>query len=227
MVAIPALLIFAQPDLSTAMVFGALFVAAAFAGGARLHQLGGAAGGGALLFAASAKLGVLHPYQVQRLVGFLNQSGGSLGINYQLFQSKAAIGDGGLFGKGIYSSTFASLGYLPEDNTDFVFANLADHVGFMSGVLLLILLLILLLVLIWRILRVAALSQDRFGSLVAVGVATLFAFQVLAKVGMTMGIMPVAGITLPFISYGRNSMAVSVMVLGLVQSVAARSRKRT
>ncbi|MDQ3237085.1 MAG: FtsW/RodA/SpoVE family cell cycle protein, partial [Actinomycetota bacterium] len=109
---------------------------------------------------------------------------------------------------------------VPEDHTDFIFANLAERIGF-AGCLVL---LALFFVLVWRILHVATISRDRFGVLVAVGVATILLFHVFVNVGMTMGIMPVTGIPLPFISYGRSSLVVSIISLGLLQSIAMRSR---
>jgi rod shape determining protein RodA len=113
------------------------------------------------------------------------------------------------------------LGFLPEDHTDFIFSNLAERMGFVGGLLLLG----LFFVLVWRMLHVATIARDRFGVLLAVGVGTIFLFHVFVNVGMTMGIMPVTGIPLPFISYGRSNLVVSMISLGLLQSIALRSRK--
>ncbi len=136
-------------------------------------------------------------------------------------QSKTAIGSGGITGKGMEeATTLSNLGYLPEDHTDFIFANLAERIGFVGCLVLLL----LFLILVWRILHVATISRDRFGVLIAVGVATIFLFHVFVNVGMTMGMMPVTGIPLPFISYGRSSLVVSVISLGLLQSIAMHSR---
>ena len=112
------------------------------------------------------------------------------------------------------------MGFLPEDHTDFIFSNLSERLGFVGGLLLLG----LFFVLVWRILHVATVARDRFGVLIAVGVATIFLFHVFVNVGMTMGIMPVTGIPLPFISYGRSSLVVSLISLGLLQSIAIRSK---
>ncbi|CAA9450642.1 MAG: Rod shape-determining protein RodA [uncultured Rubrobacteraceae bacterium] len=141
-------------------------------------------------------------------------------LGYQVAQSKMAIGSGGITGKGFDATTLANLGFLPEDHTDFIFSNLAERFGFVGSMALIF----LFFVLIWRILHVATISRDRFGVLIAVGIGTMFLFHVLVNVGMTMGIMPVTGIPLPFISYGRSSLVVSVMSLGLLQSIAMRSR---
>jgi rod shape determining protein RodA len=219
-IALPGLLVFTQPDLGTALVFGAVFFVMAFVGGAKLYQLGVLLASGVVLSALALKLGVLEDYQVTRLTAFLDPTGVT-DEGYQVFQSKTAIGSGGITGKGLEATTLANLGFLPEDHTDFIFSNLAERTGFVGGLLLLG----LFFVLIWRILHVATTSRDRFGVLIAVGVATLFLFHVFVNVGMTMGIMPVTGIPLPFISYGRSSLVVSVISLGLLQSISIRSKE--
>ncbi len=217
---IPALLVFAQPDLGTALVFGAVFFTMAFIGGARLRQLGLLVISGIVLFALALKLGILQEYQIARLTAFLDPTGATT-ESYQVSQSMTAIGSGSLTGKGLDPMTLANLGFLPEDHTDFIFSNLAERTGFVGGVLLLG----LFFVLVWRMLHVATVARDRFGVLIAVGVATIFLFHVFVNIGMTMGIMPVTGIPLPFISYGRSSLVVSVISLGLLQSIAMRSKE--
>ncbi len=217
---VPALLVFAQPDLGTALVFGAVFFAMAFIGGARLRQLGLLVISSIVLFALALKLGILQEYQVARLTAFLDPTGATT-ESYQVSQSMIAIGSGSLTGKGLDPMTLANLGFLPEDHTDFIFSNLAERTGFVGAVLLLG----LFFVLVWRMLHVATVARDRFGVLIAVGVATIFLFHVFVNIGMTMGIMPVTGIPLPFISYGRSSLVVSVISLGLLQSIAMRSKE--
>ncbi len=216
---LPALLVFAQPDLGTTMVFGAVFFAMAFVGGARLYQLGLLVAAGALSFALALWLGFMEEYQVARLTAFLDPSGAT-DESYQVFQSQTAIGSGGVIGKGLDATTLANLGFLPEDHTDFIFSSFAERTGFVGGALLLG----LFFVLIWRMFNVATIAKDRFGVLIAVGVATIFLFHVVVNVGMTMGIMPVTGIPLPFISYGRSSLVLSVISLGLLQSIVMRSK---
>lgn len=220
LVALPTLLIVVQPDLGTALVFGAIFIVGVFTAGAKLWQLAGlgAAGGG--LVALALRLGVLQDYQVARLTSFLDARESAGGLSYQVLQSQNAIGSGGIFGKGLDSATLANLGFLPEEQTDFIFSNVAERLGFVGGVALLVLFMILL----WRILRVAMAATDRFGVLLAVGIGTIFLFHVVVNVGMTMGIMPVTGIPLPFISYGRSNLVVSLISLGVLQSIAARSK---
>jgi rod shape determining protein RodA len=217
---IPALLVFAQPDLGTALVFGAIFVTMTFIGGARPYQLALMGLGAVAAAFLAIRLQILEEYQIARLTAFMDPDG-STDVGYQVAQSKTAIGSGGLTGKGLEAAnTLANLDYLPEDHTDFIFSNLAERIGFVGCLVLLL----LFLALIWRILHVATMSRDRFGVLIAVGVATIFLFHVFVNIGMTMGMMPVTGIPLPFISYGRSSLVVSVLSLGLLQSIAMRSR---
>ncbi len=219
LLALPALLVFLQPDLGTALVFGAIFVVMVFVGGARLWQLGALLGAGAGLFALAARLEIIQAYQLARLTAFVNPSGAP-DVAYQVTMSKEAIGSGGFSGKGIGATTLGRLGFLPEDQTDFIFASLAEQLGFIgSGILL-----ALFFVLVWRILHVATVSQDRFGVLVAVGIGTMFLFHVFVNVGMAMQIMPVTGIPLPFVSYGRSSLVVGLISLGLLQSIVVRAR---
>jgi rod shape determining protein RodA len=220
-VALPALLVFAQPDLGTALVLGAMFFVMAFVGGARLYQLGLLVAAAAAAFALALWFEILEEYQVARLTAFLDPvAAGRIDEGYQVFQSKIAIGSGGLTGKGLDAVTLANLGFLPEDHTDFIFSALAERVGFVGGVLLIG----LFFVLVWRMLHVATISRDRFGVLIAVGVATIFLFHVFVNIGMTVGLMPVTGIPLPFISYGRSSLVVSVISLGLLQSIVMRAK---
>ena len=216
---IPALLVFTQPDLGTALVFGTVFVSMAYIAGARLIQLGGLIAAGAVAAALAVRLKILEDYQVARLTSFVDCEGAA-DVCYQVEQSKMAIGSGGITGKGLDATTLANLGFLPEDHTDFIFSNLAERVGFVGSIVLIV----LFFFLIWRILHVATISRDRFGVLIAVGVATVFLFHVFVNVGMTMGIMPVTGIPLPFISYGRSSLVVSVLSLGLLQSIVMHSK---
>jgi rod shape determining protein RodA len=217
---LPGLLVFAQPDLGTALVFGAVFFVMAFVGGAKLYQIGALVASAVAVAALSVKLGVLEEYQIARLTAFLDPTGVT-DEGYQVFQSKLAIGSGGLTGKGFEATTLANLGFLPEDHTDFIFSNLAERTGFVGGLLLLG----LFFILVWRMLHVATVARDRFGVLIAVGIATIFLFHVFVNVGMTMGLMPVTGIPLPFISYGRSNLVVSVIALGILQSVAMRSKR--
>jgi rod shape determining protein RodA len=218
--AVPALLVFMQPDLGTALVFGAIFFTMAYIAGAKLIQLAGLVAAGVAVAVLAVKLHILEAYQVARLTAFVNCDDEYSALCYQVSSSKMAIGSGGITGKGLDAQTLANLGYLPAEQTDFIFSNLAERVGFVGSIVLIV----LFFFLIWRILHVATISRDRFGVLIAVGVATIFLFHVFVNVGMTMGIMPVTGIPLPFISYGRSSLVVSVLSLGLLQSIAIHSK---
>lgn len=216
---LPVMLVLAQPDLGTSLVFGAIFAAVVFVGGARWHQLGALLAAGVTASYLVIKLRLLEDYQLARLTSFLDPAKAPE-VSYQVTNSKMAIGSGGLTGKGLgVSSTLGDLGYLPEDRTDFIFASLAERVGFLGSAAVLV----LFFLLVWRVLHAATISRDRFGVLVAVGVAAMFTFHVLVNIGMAMGIMPVTGLPLPFISYGRSNLFVSVLSVGLVQSVVIRS----
>jgi rod shape determining protein RodA len=212
-------LILLQPDLGTALVFGAIFVIVTFTAGARLWQLLGLGAAGAGVAYVAVRFGILREYQIARLTSFTNPESSPGDVGYQVLQSQNAIGSGGITGKGLDAATLANLGFLPEEQTDFIFSNVAERLGFVGGILVLA----LFFVLIWRILRIAGGARDRFGVLLAVGIGTIFLFHVVVNVGMTMGIMPVTGIPLPFISYGRSSLVVSLISLGILQSIAARS----
>jgi rod shape determining protein RodA len=218
--AVPALLVFLQPDLGTALVFGAIFFAMTYVAGAKLVQLAGLVAGGVAAAVLAVKLKILEEYQVARLTAFMSCDDEYSQLCYQVASSKMAIGSGGITGKGLDAQTLANLGYLPAEHTDFIFSNLAERVGFVGSIVLVV----LFFFLIWRILHVATISRDRFGVLIAVGVATIFLFHVFVNVGMTMGIMPVTGIPLPFISYGRSNLVVSILSLGLLQSMAMHSK---
>jgi rod shape determining protein RodA len=220
LLALPALLVFMQPDLGTALVFGAVFTVMSYIAGAKLIQLAGLVAGAVAAAVLAVKLQILEAYQVARLTAFVNCDDEYSRLCYQVASSKMAIGSGGITGKGLDAQTLANLGYLPAEETDFIFSNLAERVGFVGSLTLIV----LFFFLVWRILHIATIARDRFGVLIAVGVATIFLFHVFVNVGMTMGIMPVTGIPLPFISYGRSSLVLSVLSLGLLQSIAMRSR---
>ncbi|CAN5823427.1 rod shape-determining protein RodA [soil metagenome] len=221
--AVPVLLVLAQPDLGTAMVFAAIFVAVVFVGGARWRQLGALFALGCVAVYLSIKLRILEDYQIARLTSFLDPQSDPT-VSYQVENSKMAIGSGGLTGKGLNSSgTLGDLGYLPEDRTDFIFSNLAEKVGFIGALIVLV----VFFVLVWRVLHAATASRDRFGVLIAVGVATMLTFHALINVGMAMGMMPVTGLPLPFVSYGRSNLLVSMMSVGLVQSIVIQARLKS
>ena len=173
------------------------------------------------------QLGVLKQYQKDRLTTFLTAPSGvgsSTGssnnsyqatIEYNLDQSKAAIADGGLDGRGLYKGYLTNLSYVPNQYTDFIFTAVAEQFGFVGSALLIA----LFVLMVWRTWRAAVVSRDLAGTLICVGVLGMITFQVFENMGMTMGIMPVAGITLPFMSYGGSSMVVDWVAIGLVVNV--------
>jgi rod shape determining protein RodA len=167
--------------------------------------------------------GLLKEYQKERLTLFLHPEKNPLGGGYQLIQSRIAIGSGELWGKGLYQGTQTQLNFIPEQHTDFIFAAVGEELGFIGsmGVLIVIWLICLRLVII------ACRAKENFGSLIAIGVLSMIAFQTIINIGMTVGLAPITGIPLPWMSYGRSSLLTNFIALGLVESIANyRPRKR-
>ncbi len=226
-VALPTVLIFLQPDLGTALVFGAIFASMLLVWGARwshMALLGGSAIGvmTLVLRVLPRTLGVelLKPYQTERLTVFLNPGQDTSGAAYQLTQSKIAVASGMFSGKGFMEGTQTHLNFLPAHHTDFIFSVIAEEFGFLGALVLLS----LFLVIIWRAFRIAGSSKSLLGALIATGVVGVLVFQVFVNVGMTLGIMPITGIPLPFVSFGSNSVMVFLILIGLLQSVHLHSR---
>ena len=226
LVGLPAFLVFVEPDFGTALMYVAILGVALFIAGARWSHLA------ALLAAASAAtvgilwllpatgVDVLKPYQVQRLTGFLNPDLDPSGTTYNITQSITAVGSGGLSGRGVAGATQTNLNYLPEHATDFVFSSLAEQRGFFGASVLLL----LYALVVWRGLKIVALAPGLFEAVVAASIVFVFAFQVFINVGMTIGIAPITGIPLPLVSYGGSSMIVSLMLVGLLESIHVRGR---
>ncbi|MCR3922284.1 MAG: rod shape-determining protein RodA [Firmicutes bacterium] len=220
-VAIPMGLIFLQPDLGTALVFIVILFGMLFMAGANVKHLltyvaCGLAVGMPLLWH------FLKDYQKMRLIIFTNPYMDPLNDGYQIIQSLIAVGAGGLRGKGFFAEgTQNYLGFLLEQHTDFIFSAYAEAAGFVGAVLLLL----LFALLIFRIIRVAAQATDTFGMLVCIGVATMMIFHVLVNVGMTIGMMPVTGLPLPFMSYGGSSLLMNMMAMGVVLNIGMRRQK--
>jgi rod shape determining protein RodA len=166
----------------------------------------------------AAGVDVLEPYQVQRLTGFADRERDLAGINFNVNQSITAVGAGGLNGRGVDAATQTRLAFLPEHATDFVFASFAEQRGFVGAALLLG----LYLLVVWRGLRVITVARDAFGAIVAGGIVVAFLFQVFVNVGMTMGIAPVTGIPLPFVTVGGSSMVANLLAIGVLQSIHVR-----
>jgi rod shape determining protein RodA len=219
--ALPTYLVFDQPDLGTAMVFVAILAGMLFMAGASLGWMALFTGG--VIGVMPIAVGMLQDYQRQRLFCFLDPYVDPQGACYQLVQSLNAVGSGGWLGRGLTVGGEELRSYLPVQTTDFVFAVLAEDLGFVGGTMLLALFGLLL----WRILLIGWQAQDAFGMLIAVGLACMVLFQLLINVGMVIGIMPVTGIPLPLISYGGSSMISLLFGLGILQSVRMRSHKPT
>jgi rod shape determining protein RodA len=227
-VAIPIGLVFLQPDFGTAMVFAAALAAALFVAGTRWLHLAVLVAGtlcvAVLVLWALPSVGVhmLKPYQAHRLTGFLNPDSDPGGTTYNITQSKNAIGAGQLQGRGVEGATQTTLNFLPEHATDFVFASFAEERGFVGCAILLA----LYLLVVWRGLRVVAIARDPFSAIVAGGLVFALVFQIFVNVGMTMGIAPITGIPLPFMSVGGSSMITNLIAVGLLLGIHARARMR-
>jgi rod shape determining protein RodA len=216
---LPALLILLQPDLGTMLVLTAtVFGVLAVAGVARrwlfLLLAGGIAAAAGVVVA-----GVLKPYQVDRFMAFTNPDLDPRGAGYNTTQARIAIGNGGLFGQGLFHGSQTRSGFVPEQHTDFVFTVAGEELGLVgAGVLI-----ALFAVILWRALSIATHAEDMFGRVAAAGIACWFAFQTFQNIGMCLGIMPVTGVPLPLVSYGGSSMFASLMALGLLQNIHLRS----
>jgi rod shape determining protein RodA len=224
---LPILLVFKQPDLGTALVYTAAVAACLFVAGIRWSHLAVLISAGVLVissvvwFLPAAGIEVLEPYQTARLTGFTNPDSDPAGTTYNVTQSITAVGSGGLNGRGVEGATQTRLDYLPEHHTDFVFAALAEQRGFFGAALLLG----LYLLVVWRGLRVIAVARDAFSAIVAGGIVIAFLFQIFVNVGMTMGIAPVTGIPLPFVTVGGSSMVANLIAIGVLQSIHARGHR--
>ena len=213
----PLALVLLQPDLGTSLVFGAILVGMLFLSGASLRWLGAIALAGlaALPFIWTY---VLRDYQRERLTSFIDPLSDIRGAGYQLYQSQIAVGSGGWFGKGLTNSTQNQLDFLPVQTTDFVFAILAEELGFIGALVVIA----LFLALVWRVLAGGWRSRDPFGTMFAAGLGSLLVFQLFVNVGMVIGIMPITGIPLPFITHGGASLISIAGGLGILQSINIR-----
>ena len=220
---VPVGLVLLQPDLGTAMVLVSLTAGVVAVAGARARHLALLGLLGVLAVAGVLRAGVLAPYQVERLTGFLHQSHDPRGATWNLEQAKIAIGSGGLAGEGLFSGSQTRLAYVPEQHTDFVFTVVGEEFGLVGGATVLG----LFALLAWRIWRAAWLSTDPFGALCCAGALAMLVFQVTENIGMTMGITPITGIPLPFLSYGGSSMLACFAAVGLAANAAQRCPRPT
>ncbi|WP_218079530.1 rod shape-determining protein RodA [Anthocerotibacter panamensis] len=264
-VAVPALLVFKQPDLGTALVFGAVTLAMLFWGGAQLSWIillisplvsailfsiwvplwmvwVGVMGvlawrslqkNPALMLTVvvvnllSGGLGqwlwhLLQPYQQMRLIIFLDPTIDPLGAGYHIIQSQVAIGAGQFWGRGLFAGTQTQLNFIPEQHTDFIFSAIGEELGFIGALVLLT----ILVTLLWRLLVVAQNARDEFGSLLVIGFFTVLLFQTTINIGMNIGLAPVTGIPLPFVSWGRTALLSNFIAIALVRSVALQRKKK-
>ncbi|MGI8558631.1 MAG: rod shape-determining protein RodA [Solirubrobacteraceae bacterium] len=222
---IPAMFVIAQPDLGSGMVYLVVALAVLFVAGtswkhfAALFALAAVAITLVLAVAPAAGVHVLKPYQVDRLTAFLNPSNNPGKQGYQQIQSKIAIGSGQKTGRGAQASQ-TRLNFLPEYQTDFIFAVVGERYGFVGAALVLS----LYALMIWRALRILTLAKNLYGALIAGGIVAMLMFQVFVNVGMTVGIMPITGVTLPLMSYGGSSVLTTFLALGLLQSIYVQAR---
>jgi rod shape determining protein RodA len=226
-VSLPMILVLAQPDLGTALIFiGILFGMLFIAGVPGKHlagivALGGLAVGVLLLLASQGYYPLLKEYQIRRLVAFVNPYADRMGSGWNVIQSMIAIGSGGLLGKGLLAGSQVQLNFLPAHHTDFIFSVVGEELGFVGATALLGLFFLLLM----RGMKVIHRAKDDFGRLVAAGILSMFFFHIAINVAMTIGLAPVTGIPLPFISYGGSSLLTNMMGIGLLLNIHMRRQK--
>jgi rod shape determining protein RodA len=217
-VIIPLFLIFKQPDLGTSLTLLVIWAGMFFIAGGKLIHLGyvGVAG----IISLPVFWHFLKDYQKKRLLIFLDPDVDPINAGYHLIQSKIAIGSSGIFGKGISFATQSKLNFIPSHHTDFIFSTLAEMFGFVGVIIILLLYTIFLL----RGIKIISVSKDNFGKLISAGIVSMWIFHIFVNIGMTVGIMPITGIPLPFISYGGSSLIVNVIATSLILNVGMRSQ---
>jgi rod shape determining protein RodA len=216
--AVPGLLVFLQPDLGTSIVLVAILVGILVVAGARARHLGVVALTAIVLIFGALQLGLVKDYQIARLTAFFDPQNDPQRSDYNRTQAEIAIGSGGLFGTGYLKGTQTNLDFVPEQHTDFIFTVIGEEFGFVGAIFVLL----LFALLIWRAVRIALLAKDPFGTYLAAGIASMLAIQVFVNVGMTLGIMPITGIPLPFVSYGGSSFLTNCAAVGLLLNVHMR-----
>jgi rod shape determining protein RodA len=218
--AVPVLLILKQPDMGTIFIIGIAVVTIIAVSGAPMRWVVGLILLAVIGSFAAVKVGVINDYQVKRLQAFVNPSADTQGSGYQLRQARITVGSGGFIGTGLFNGPQTNGRFVPEQQTDFIFTVAGEELGFLGCGFILILYLIVLM----RGFGIARRSSDPYGKLVCTGVIAWFAFQAFENIGMTLGMMPMTGVPLPFVSYGGSSMFATMMGFGLLQNVHARHR---
>ncbi|MFI9149646.1 rod shape-determining protein RodA [Streptomyces sp. NPDC053367] len=213
--AVPMLIVLLMPDLGSVMVMVIIVLGVLLASGASNRWVFGLLGSGTLGALAVWQLGVLDEYQINRFAAFANPELDPAGVGYNTNQARIAIGSGGLTGSGLFHGSQTTGQFVPEQQTDFVFTVAGEELGFIGGGLIIV----LLGVVLWRACRIARETTELYGTVVAAGIVAWFAFQSFENIGMTLGIMPVTGLPLPFVSYGGSSMFAVWVAVGLLQSI--------
>lgn len=218
--AIPILLILAQPDMGTVFIISIAVVTMIAVSGAKMRWVAGLILLAVIGSFTAVKVGVINDYQVKRLQAFVDPNADTQGSGYQLRQARITVGSGGLLGTGLFNGPQTNGRFVPEQQTDFIFTVAGEELGFLGSGFIIILYLILLM----RAFGIARRSSDPYGKLVCTGVIAWFAFQAFENIGMTLGMMPMTGVPLPFVSYGGSSMFATMIGFGLLQNVHARHR---
>ena len=222
MAAVPTLLVFAEPDLGSAVIFAVIWLGMVLAAGAKWRHVAGLAGV-ALASVPFALIGLINDYQRDRIALWLDPESDPLGAGFQSLQAQIGIGSGGLFGKGLTEGGQTQLDYLRTETTDYVFSVLGEELGLVGALILFS----LFIVLLWRALRVAELSRDLFGRLLATGMVIFILLQTFINIAVNVGLLPVTGIPLPFVSQGGSSLITLFICLGILQSILMRRRTFT
>lgn len=218
---LPMLLVFIQPDMGTTIIITAILVGVLIVAGSKPRHLAVLAIAALVLMFAAFQMNIIKEYQVKRLTAFLDEEADPQGAGYNKAQAEIAIGSGGVLGLGYMNGIQTNLDYVPEQHTDFIFTVVGEEFGFVGGMTVLL----LFGILAFRAFRIALLSKDPFGTYVAAGIASMFSAQVFINIGMTMGIMPITGIPLPFVSYGGTSTLANFVAVGLLLNIHMRRFK--
>lgn len=219
---IPTVLVLVQPDLGSASILVFMWLFMLFVSGIKKHHILALIVGGIFVFFIGWHF-ILLPYQKERILTFVNPARDPLGAGYHLIQSKIAIGSGEIFGRGLGRGPQSQLKFLPDKHTDFIFAVIAEELGFLGASMLLG----LLLFLIWRIIVLARQVHDEFAMMLILGALLFFLIQIFINIGMNLGILPIIGVPLPLVSYGGSSLLAALIVIGILESVAVFSSRHS